>query len=182
MATCKFCNQENAPDAITCAHCGANIETSNNVPTGEKPSALLKVVSFLFPLVGIILYFVKRNENRTAAKAYGKMALISIILGVVFSIIATIALFAGGLALANKAVEEQEITLDYDTNVADGVTNEDGFIEVEDDIDDRFSVILDGAEDDGISIELDDVDDSGNASDKAGSNETVEEFVVPAIE
>lgn len=177
MATCKFCNQENAPDAITCVHCGANIETSNDVATGEKPSTLLKVVSFLFPLVGIILYFVKRNENRTAAKAYGKMALISIIISVVLSIIATIALFAGGIALANKAVEEGEISLDYDTNVADGVT-----VDVDEDLDEDFEVIFNGTEDDGISIKLDDVENSGSASDEADSNETVEEFVVPAIE
>ena len=178
MATCKFCNQENAPDAITCAHCGANIETScENISTGEKPSTLLKVVSFFFPLVGIILYFIKRNENRTAAKAYGKMALISIIIGVVCSIVATIALFAGGIALANKAVEEGNITLDYDTEIADGAT-----VDVDENVDDDFAVILDGTEDDGFSIELNDVEDSGSASDDTNTNDTAEEFVVPAIE
>lgn len=177
MAICKFCNQENAPGAITCAHCGANIEMSNNVTTGEKPSTLLKVVSFLFPLVGIILYFVKRNENRTAAKAYGKMALISFILGVVFSVILTIVMVAATVGLVGKKAEQGNIILDYDTEIADGVT-----VDVNENVDDDFAVILDGTEDDGFSIELNDVEDSGSASDDTNTNDTAEEYAVPTIE
>lgn len=181
MAICKFCNQENAPGAITCAHCGANIETSNDVTTGEKPSALLKVVSFLFPLVGLILYLVKRNENRTAAKAYGKMALISFILGVVFSVVLTIAMVAATVGFVGKKAEQGNIALGYDTNVADGVTNENGVITIKDGVDNQFTIDFDGAEDGGISVELDDVEDSSSASDDTNINDTTEEFVVPAI-
>jgi uncharacterized membrane protein len=54
----------------------------------------LKILSFFFPLVGIILYFVKKKEDLALAKSCLKMALISMGIGVVTCIIGFIGMFA----------------------------------------------------------------------------------------
>ena len=131
MKICKFCNQENAPDAITCTSCGANIETQNIVTPEKKPSLILKLLSFVFPLIGIILYFANRNTDKRAAKSYGKTALISIIIGVVFSII----FFIIGIVATRSAID-----------LASADLPNSGYVDIADDVDDDFSISLDDVE------------------------------------
>lgn len=159
MKICKFCNQENAPDAITCTSCGANIETQNIVAPEKKPSLILKLLSFCFPLVGIVLYFANRNTDKRAAKSYGKMALISIIIGVVFSII----FFIIGMVAARSAID-----------LASDDSSNSGYVDVADDVDDDFSIEIDN-EDDDFSISLDDVENYNT-----GDN-IKDDFNIPAI-
>ncbi|MCQ2305684.1 MAG: hypothetical protein MJZ97_11930 [Bacteroidales bacterium] len=44
------------------------MSNNNNGNTG------LKIISFLFPIIGWVLYFVKKDENIEEAKAYSKCA------------------------------------------------------------------------------------------------------------
>ncbi len=47
----------------------------------------LKIVSFCFPIVGFILYFVKKNEQPVSAKQACTFGLIGFTLGLIFNII-----------------------------------------------------------------------------------------------
>ena len=53
----------------------------------DNPSTGLKVLSFLIPLVGLILFLTKKDSEPVSAKAYGKMALIGFIVGIALSIL-----------------------------------------------------------------------------------------------
>lgn len=66
-------------------------------PQEEKASIGLAILSFFIPLVGIILFFVKKKERPKTAKACLIGALISVALSIIFSIIFTIA--AGKLVM-----------------------------------------------------------------------------------
>lgn len=70
----------------------------NQEQSQEDLSTILKVVSFCIPLVGLILYFVKKDKEPVAAKSAGKFALIGFIIGVVLNIISV--LIGGASALA----------------------------------------------------------------------------------
>lgn len=52
----------------------------------DKPGCFLNAVSFLFPFIGIILYFVMRGEKPRAAKSYLNYALVSIAIGIIYAI------------------------------------------------------------------------------------------------
>lgn len=53
----------------------------------DTPSTGLNVLSFLFPLVGLILYLVFLDKTPIKARSIGKSALIGFIIGVVLSVI-----------------------------------------------------------------------------------------------
>lgn len=60
----------------------------------DVPSAGFNALAFFFPIVGLILYLVWKDETPKRAKAIGKWALISVIVGVVFYILMMIAMVA----------------------------------------------------------------------------------------
>ncbi len=61
-----------------------------NTPHGSNQdlSTILKVVSFCIPLVGGILWLIKRNDEPVAAASAGKLALIGLVVGVVLNVVA----------------------------------------------------------------------------------------------
>lgn len=66
-----------------------------NAPNpNDVPSAGFNALAFFFPIVGLILYLVWKDETPKRAKAIGKWALISVIIGVVVYILAIIAMIA----------------------------------------------------------------------------------------
>ncbi len=77
------------------------MSTINNDPIDRNPygnnedlSTILKVVSFCIPLVGGILWFVKKDDEPVAAKSAGKLALFGLALGIILQIISVV---LGGL-------------------------------------------------------------------------------------
>ncbi len=81
---CHVCGNTCDPKAAICVRCGS---TLNNTSTNANdiPSGGLKLLSFLIPLVGLILFISKNSTEPKSAKAYGKFALIGWILGMVVS-------------------------------------------------------------------------------------------------
>lgn len=68
-------------------------------PVSQEPASMgLRVLCWFIPIVGIILYFVKKDEKPVYAKQCGKAALISIIVYVVFYILIMVLGVAAGLA------------------------------------------------------------------------------------
>lgn len=89
MKYCSKCGNPLADNDKFCGACGTSSEyteskeheTSKTEEKEEHANAGLKVVSFLFPIVGLILYLVWMDEHKTKAKECGKMALISVCIG-----------------------------------------------------------------------------------------------------
>ena len=57
-----------------------------NVSQQDAP-LIIKILSFIIPLVGIILFFVKLNSEPVYAKSCITWAVVSIIIGLVFGFI-----------------------------------------------------------------------------------------------
>ena len=55
--------------------------------SADKPSIPLDILSFLIPIVGLVLYFVKKGEYPNSAKAYLICAICGFCLGFIFSLI-----------------------------------------------------------------------------------------------
>ncbi len=60
----------------------------------DVPSAGFNALAFFFPIVGLILYLVWKDETPKRAKAIGKWALISVVAGFVIYILMIIAMTA----------------------------------------------------------------------------------------
>ena len=136
----KICNHggvQTSDDSVFCPNCGQEI-TSAPIPGKEdKPSVGLNILSFLFPVVGLILYLVQKKETPVRAKKIGKWALIGFIIGVVLSIALSVIV---GLQVAKQVSGElddelNDIQNDIQTITGDEVTRSflsdegDGFVE-----------------------------------------------------
>lgn len=85
MNTTKFCpncGAEVNPNAVVCVHCGCAISSRIDVP-----SVGLNIISFLFPIIGLILYIVYHQNSPKKANAIGKWALISFGINIVLLIL-----------------------------------------------------------------------------------------------
>ena len=94
MKFCSKCGKELADDAVFCSFCGsvANPEMKNTVPQKEdKVSVGLCVLAYFIPLFGLIYWAITRTETPKKAKAVGITALVSWIVNIVVSIIASVA-------------------------------------------------------------------------------------------
>jgi len=103
---CTSCGKDLHDDAVICPACGVptknfknqNMQVSNASASDDSMGCLLGGVYFLFPIVGLILYFVWKDTKPRSAKFAGKWALIGVIVNIVFAIIAGI---AGGLGFGD---------------------------------------------------------------------------------
>jgi len=87
---CNNCGKEIDDKAVICIHCGVpagnQVIQTTSANDGDL-GCLLGGACFLMPIVGLILYLVWNSTMPKKAKAAGKMALISTIIGVVVYII-----------------------------------------------------------------------------------------------
>lgn len=104
MKKCNHCNQLLEDDAKFCPVCGNKIEETN--PENEESSQVTTtnsdysyynqkadsssvgfgILSFFFPIVGLILFLVWKGETPRKAKSCGIGALIGVIFNIVVSI------------------------------------------------------------------------------------------------
>lgn len=90
---CRNCGKELNDQAVICPNCGVAVnETKLNQMNGgvkndDAPSAGFAVLCFFFPIVGLILYLVWKDEYPQRAKSCGKGALISVIVGAVSAVL-----------------------------------------------------------------------------------------------
>ena len=85
---CKKCGAEIDDDAVICLKCGCS--TGKAAKEEDGPSGGFAVLGFLIPILGLILYFVWKNEYPQRANSIGKGALIGVIVSVVLPIVLSI--------------------------------------------------------------------------------------------
>lgn len=95
---CKNCGSEIDDNAYVCPNCGAKVkedeaEIKSSNDNGSKVG--WGILSFLIPLVGLILFCVWRTERPKTAKVCGIAALVGFILNFVFAFLIG---FLGALA------------------------------------------------------------------------------------
>ena len=90
---CSSCGNIISSGTQYCPYCGTvitNTIKSYSPNTSDAPSAGFAVLGFFFPLIGLILYLVWKDQSPLKAKSCGKGALAGIITGVIVSILLTI--------------------------------------------------------------------------------------------
>lgn len=98
MKYCTKCGQELEDSALYCTVCGA---TQNNDQANDQAlraklddgnSVGFNVLSFFFPIVGLVLFLVWKKEKPIRAKGCGIWALVGFIANIVLTICQIIAL------------------------------------------------------------------------------------------
>ena len=95
---CIHCGKELMENTTYCTYCGKSMDPPDIQKYQEQsekdislkndiPSIGLKILSFILPLVGLILWCVYSNKSPIKAKSIGKSALIGFIVGIVINII-----------------------------------------------------------------------------------------------
>lgn len=87
LVHCRECGEMISETAPTCPKCGASQRVFNSTPTEDKPNIGLNIVSFLWPIIGLIFYIVFDKETPKRAKDCGKWALIGFIVQVLLVIL-----------------------------------------------------------------------------------------------
>lgn len=82
MKYCSHCGKEIMDAAVVCPHCGCASTPTSAVD--DTPHTGLNVLSFLIPLVGLILYILYHEKAPIKAKGIGKWALIGFAVGLAF--------------------------------------------------------------------------------------------------
>ena len=87
MKYCTYCGAELRDEAVVCPRCGCPCGPQYSrayypPPEPDIPSTGLNVLSFFFPIVGLILYIVYSDKAPLKARAIGKWALIGFCVGV----------------------------------------------------------------------------------------------------
>lgn len=103
---CSNCGNKLNGNEDVCLKCGVMVKkgtTSNNINVEDKPLVILNILSFINPVVGLILYLSLKSSTPNRAKKCGKYAIIGTIVSVIIFIIAGIIL---AVALINTGNSE----------------------------------------------------------------------------
>ncbi len=84
--TCKNCGKEFS-DGAFCPYCGTPQYTQSVYKSTDGSSVGYAILCFFFPIIGLILYLVWKDEYPLRAKSCGKGALISVIVNAVLVVL-----------------------------------------------------------------------------------------------
>ncbi len=84
MPYCSNCGSEVDPAAVVCVKCGAAVGMRS--PVQDAPNFGYALLGFFFPIVGLVLYLVWKDQTPLRAASAGKGALVAVILiGVLYA-------------------------------------------------------------------------------------------------
>jgi len=83
---CKNCGKEIDDKADICIHCGVKV-SKLSTETKDTPSNLAGVASCCFPVVGLILYFLWKDEKPKSSKLICKWTIAGFSISVICAII-----------------------------------------------------------------------------------------------
>ena len=86
MKYCSQCGKELVDEAVVCPNCGCAVQAPVNQQE-DKPSTVLNILAFLFPVIGLILFLCFQKTTPVRAKAIGKWAVDGFVVGVALSIL-----------------------------------------------------------------------------------------------
>lgn len=104
---CRNCGAQIDDRAEICPKCGVRVNPQSASPaTYDAPNAGFAVLGFFFPLIGLILYLVWKDQYPLKAKSCGKGALTGAVVYVSLVIVSVIifVILAVGLAAAAPIV------------------------------------------------------------------------------
>ena len=81
MKYCSHCGNQVEDQAVICVKCGCSVAAHTTEP--DVPSAGLNIISFLLPVVGLILYILYHEKAPMKAKEIGKWTIIGVCVSVV---------------------------------------------------------------------------------------------------
>ena len=84
---CPHCGQEIDNNAVVCPKCGVPIAPKKATNPNDESSFGWAFLGFLFPIIGLILFLVWKDESPLKAKSCGKGALVGVIVAVAAGII-----------------------------------------------------------------------------------------------
>lgn len=93
MAYCKNCGREIDDKAVVCPSCGV----SQKPEVVDNGGFLWGLLGCCVPIVGLILFLVWKDNKPKTAKAAGMGALVSVIIGVIYYILAIAVGIGAGL-------------------------------------------------------------------------------------
>ena len=99
---CSTCGSIIKQDAEICPKCGVRQMGPKLVVSQEGADGFLKFATFIFPIIGLILYFVWIDTKPRAAKEVGKWAIISVVTMVVVIVAVVVVLIAAGLSFGGR--------------------------------------------------------------------------------
>ena len=82
---CSHCGSEILAAAVVCPHCGCQVEGARH--SEDKPLVILDLIALLFPIIGLIMYFVFHHNYPNKAKSVGIAALVGFLIAIIFPII-----------------------------------------------------------------------------------------------
>ena len=87
LIKCRECAKEISENATSCPNCGVPLAKTD---LGENTYAGIKVISFMFPIIGLIIYALNIGKSNELAKIASKWAIRGIITYVVIMFISFI--------------------------------------------------------------------------------------------
>ncbi len=86
---CYYCGKKVNEEQVICLNCKQSLEDTST----QNISSVALIISFLFPIIGLIIYAVNINTNKELANACAKSALCSFVICVIALVIAFIVKF-----------------------------------------------------------------------------------------
>lgn len=103
---CPNCGQEIDDKAVVCPKCGVPVSGKKVTNPNDASSFGWAFLGFLFPIVGLILFLIWKDESPLKAKSCGKGALVSVIVSAAIGII-----YACVVACAIASIASQYVLL-----------------------------------------------------------------------
>lgn len=108
LIQCKECGKQISDTAVSCPNCGAKNKNNN-----EEASTGLKIICFLIPLIGIIIFAI----NITTRPKYAKACLIASILPTIILVVIVLFIYVSNSAMISEGVFTKHQNISYDTPV-----------------------------------------------------------------
>lgn len=102
---CPHCGKEIADIAVICPACGTKVEKVTAPVEADKSSFWFGLLSFFFPIVGLILFIIWKDNMPKRAKSAGIGAIIGVIAGIVLSILLSVLISALGFMMSGIIAE-----------------------------------------------------------------------------
>ncbi|GFZ31947.1 hypothetical protein CSC2_24730 [Clostridium zeae] len=91
---CSNCGNEINDNADVCIHCGVSVSKKNK----DNPSHLAGAVSCCFPIVGLILYFLWKDDKPKSSKLVCRWMIAGIVLWILFYVVMFLLGFIGAMS------------------------------------------------------------------------------------